>query len=221
MVSSYEVGLEIDRIDVDGDYCRENCRWVTHLENSNNRSNNVVIQHNGILKTLSEWSIIFDIDYHTLYKRLNRGYTFEEAISKLKRETKQPTSLQHLTSVMLTPLVETHSISEIANMFNVNRTSLKARVDALGIKYVPKKTRASKEKLKCNCAYYPCHTTIESCEYCYCPLYFEDACIGIQNGDGVILSNGVKDCSNCEWNHLLKNIDEHKKTLSVTNSERN
>jgi len=30
-------GLQLDRIDVNGDYCKENCRWVTPKENSANR----------------------------------------------------------------------------------------------------------------------------------------------------------------------------------------
>lgn len=30
-------GLTLDRIDNNGDYCKENCRWVTHKENCNNR----------------------------------------------------------------------------------------------------------------------------------------------------------------------------------------
>ena len=31
------VGLELDRIDNNGDYCKENCRWITHRENCQNR----------------------------------------------------------------------------------------------------------------------------------------------------------------------------------------
>lgn len=44
MNEGFEENLELDRIDVNGDYCKENCRWVTHNENNFNKtrqSNNV------------------------------------------------------------------------------------------------------------------------------------------------------------------------------------
>ena len=35
----------IDRIDVNGDYCKENCRWATSVEQCNNRRSNIKVQH--------------------------------------------------------------------------------------------------------------------------------------------------------------------------------
>jgi Zn-finger protein len=59
-----------------------------------------------------------------------------------------------------------------------------------------------------DCEFFPCHTDVSkghNCMFCRCPLYPIDACYGIQNGDGVILENGVKDCTNCTYNHEYEN----------------
>ncbi|MDD3401098.1 MAG: GNAT family N-acetyltransferase [Eubacteriales bacterium] len=52
------------------------------------------------------------------------------------------------------------------------------------------------------CEYFPCHRIDDiekfSCQFCYCPLYANPKC----GGNFVLLSNGVKDCSNCLRPHV-------------------
>jgi len=63
----------IERINNDGNYCKENCRWVTRKEQSNNRQNNVFITHNGLTMNVAQWSEKLDINRNTIYGRIRRG----------------------------------------------------------------------------------------------------------------------------------------------------
>ncbi len=67
--NGYSDLLTIDRIDTNGNYCPDNCRWITHAEQQRNRTNNVRIEHNGESKTIAEWSRILGLSDKCLYKR--------------------------------------------------------------------------------------------------------------------------------------------------------
>ena len=61
----------------------------------------------------------------------------------------------------------------------------------------------------CNyeCEYFPCHASSNAdefnCLFCFCPLYSDFDCGGYFN----LLSNGMKDCSKCNFPHIPENYD--------------
>ena len=76
-------GLTLERINNDGNYTPENCRWATYQEQHRNKRTNLVLTHQGRSQTAIEWAAELGINSSTLYKRLNRsGWSVERALTK-------------------------------------------------------------------------------------------------------------------------------------------
>ena len=80
MGSGYTKGLHIDRIDVNGDYCKENCRWVTPRANAANKRNTVFITYKGQTKRAQDWAKELGLKAPTLVKRFRLGYSPAECL---------------------------------------------------------------------------------------------------------------------------------------------
>ena len=69
----------LDRIDVNGDYCPNNCRWANAKEQADNRRRSVFLTFNGETRVRKDWAREFHTDCNTLQNYLNRGHTMREA----------------------------------------------------------------------------------------------------------------------------------------------
>ena len=80
--NGFKPNLSLDRINPNGDYSPDNCRWVTAYEQANNRRNTVYLTVNGETHTISEWVVITGLKRSTIRDRIYRGWTHEMALRK-------------------------------------------------------------------------------------------------------------------------------------------
>lgn len=67
-------GTSLDRIDNDGDYCPDNCRWATASEQCRNTSRNVFVSYRGRRVLLIDLAETFGLKRQTLANRIDRGW---------------------------------------------------------------------------------------------------------------------------------------------------
>jgi hypothetical protein len=81
MGPTFHPDLTLERIDNDGSYSPENCRWATRKEQQRNTSTSKRVTFRGHEKTTAEWSELLGIDRTTLLSRLRRGWSTERALT--------------------------------------------------------------------------------------------------------------------------------------------
>ena len=80
--SGFQKGLTLERKDVNGNYCPENCTWATKKQQANNRRNTLLIECNGKKHTIGEWSDILGVCQSTISNRYYRGLPIDKVLSK-------------------------------------------------------------------------------------------------------------------------------------------
>ena len=81
LVHDYREGLQIDRINNNGDYKPSNCRWATKKENLRNTRRTRWETMDGETKSLAEWSEQYEMPYKVVYNRLVDGWDLEDALA--------------------------------------------------------------------------------------------------------------------------------------------
>lgn len=75
-------GYTLDRIDSNGNYEPDNCRWADYKTQSRNKSTNRYLTYNNKTQTIKDWSDELCIPYRTLNNRINRGWSVERALTE-------------------------------------------------------------------------------------------------------------------------------------------
>lgn len=121
--SGYTDTLTLDRIDTNGDYTPENCRWATIKEQANNRTTNHLIEYNGEQITIAQASQKYGVPAPLISRRLRAGWSVERTMTEPGHKTNY--------SRNITWNGKTQRLYEWAEELNIGYSTLQNRLNLL------------------------------------------------------------------------------------------
>lgn len=109
----------LDRIDVNGNYCKENCRWASLEEQANNTTRNHFVELDGINLTITQWARKYSLKPEVIFGRLERGWSEERAI-------KTPSNKKPLLTVIY--MNKEMSLDEFSKLANLPTETMRFRI---------------------------------------------------------------------------------------------
>lgn len=128
--NKYEEGLELDRINTNGDYEPSNCRWITRVENARNKRSTVFLELNGERKTLQEWALEYNLPPKTVRDRYRKGVRGKDLLAPLTIH-KPPKSEP---SIFIEIDGELKSLNEWADHLGMSRKTISWRYHSKGLR---------------------------------------------------------------------------------------
>lgn len=114
--NGYEDGLTIDRIDNNGNYSPDNCRWITRREQNRNKRTNLIVEYHGESKPLVDWCEELGLKYDPIHNRITKGWPISMAFEK--------------------PLASEHkSFAQICREHNIDQGTVRDRIVKFGWDY--------------------------------------------------------------------------------------
>lgn len=116
----------IDRIDCNGNYDPENCRWATRVEQNRNTRRNRLVSANGQTKCIAEWASIAGISEATIRGRLDRGWDASKAVTAAGGSVSR--GLVSGTSMLITANQLTLTVSGWAETIGISVRTIRSRL---------------------------------------------------------------------------------------------
>lgn len=111
-----EPKMELDRIDNDKNYCKENCRWATKKEQTRNRGGKRATRlytYDGKTMCIKDWADYVGIRPQSMQKRLNNNWPLEKAFKKQNQEPSQSENVLDGSKSEKSPIIPLAAASKV------------------------------------------------------------------------------------------------------------
>lgn len=112
------IGHSIDRINCNGPYSPENCRWIPKREQAKNRRSNRIFTIKGITGCLSDLANKFGIQKGTVGRRLRYGHSPDEAFLLPVLNNRKIYTVKGMTGC----------VSQLARTFGIGKETVRYRL---------------------------------------------------------------------------------------------